>query len=320
MVNRRISADVKLAAIKLYERRLLALEDILDCVGFSQWTFWRTLKRYRETGTVVPQPSHLRGRPRKLHFSDVSYLFSLLHHRPDWFLDEFLDLLESNRFISVHYTTIYRELKRMGVSRKKLRRIAKERNEDLRADYIRTISQYSPEELGFIDEFSKDERTLQRRCGRAVKGRRAVMRGVFVRGRRISGEGLLTLDGIVASTVVEGSMTHEKYLRFLEHNVMPLTTPYPGKLSVLVMDNARIHHGEGILELAQRFGVRIIFLPPYSPDLNPIEEAISKIKAWIRRNYDLFTSDHGILYDIKVAMDVITPNDAAGYFIDGGYF
>ncbi|KAJ3502708.1 hypothetical protein NLJ89_g8762 [Agrocybe chaxingu] len=134
MGNRRISADVKLAAIKLYEKGLI-------------------------------------GRPQKLHFSDLSYLFSLVHHRPDWFLDEFLDLLENNRFISVHYTTVYRELKRMGISQKKLKVIAQECNEDLRADYIRTISQYAPEELGFIDEFSKDERTLQRRRGRSKKGK-----------------------------------------------------------------------------------------------------------------------------------------------------
>ena len=118
---------------------------------------------------------------------------------------------------------------------------------------------------------------------------------------------------------------------------MPLTTPYPGPLSVLVMDNARIHHGEGILELTGRFGqsislvswlrksnlypgVRVIFLPPYSPDLNPIEEAISKIKAFIRRNYDLFTPGDEILYDIKIAMETITPEDAEGYFFHGGYF
>jgi hypothetical protein len=67
-------------------------------------------------------------------------------------------------------------------------------------------------------------------------------------------------------------------------------------------------------------GVRIIFLPPYSPDLNPIEEAISKIKAWICRNYDLFSPGDGILFDVQVAMDVITPEDAEGYFFHGGYF
>ena len=66
-------------------------------------------------------------------------------------------------------------------------------------------------------------------------------------------------------------------------------------------------------------GVRIIFLPPYSPDFNPIEEAFSKIKAWIRRNYDLFPPGDGFLFDVKVAMDVITPDDAEGYFLHAGY-
>jgi hypothetical protein len=67
-------------------------------------------------------------------------------------------------------------------------------------------------------------------------------------------------------------------------------------------------------------GVRILYLPPYSPDLNPIEEAISKVKAWIRRNGDLFISDNGLLYDIKLAMDVITPEDALSYFHHAGYY
>jgi len=67
-------------------------------------------------------------------------------------------------------------------------------------------------------------------------------------------------------------------------------------------------------------GVRIIYLPPYSPDLNPIEEAISKIKAWIQRNYDVFLPGDGILYDVQCAMDVITPEDAELYFLHAGYF
>jgi transposase len=67
-------------------------------------------------------------------------------------------------------------------------------------------------------------------------------------------------------------------------------------------------------------GVRVVFLPPYSPHLNPIEEAISKIKAFIRRNYDLFTPGDEILYDVKIAMEIITPQDAEGYFFHAGYF
>ena len=82
------------------------------------------------------------------------------------------------------------------------------------------MSQYSPEEIGFIDETSKDERTAFRRNGRARKGMRAQRRGVFVRGHRLSAVGLLTLDGMAASNVIEGSFTAEKFVHFLEHDVV----------------------------------------------------------------------------------------------------
>ena len=105
------------------------------------------------------------------------------------------------------------------------------------------------------------------------------------------------------------------------------------------MDNARIHHGDAILELCDWFGksgnlshidgplqqhtgVRIEYLPPYSPDLNPIEEAFSKIKHFIRRHnaYYAATEGDGILYDMMEVTDIITPSDAAGYFANAGYF
>jgi transposase len=222
MPYRKISPDVKLAAVNLYERDLLPLEDILDCVGFSERTFYRILRLWRTTGDVVAHAETLRGRPRLLLVDDVDYIKRLIHHRPDWFLDELLNLLATNRFISVHFTTIHRELERVGVSFKKLKTIAMERNEAGRAAFIARMAQYDPEELAFLDETSKDERTPKRRGGRSKRGRRAEMRGVFVRGRRLSTEGVLTVDGIVASTVVEGSMTKAMFLDFLEHTVVRL--------------------------------------------------------------------------------------------------
>ena len=68
-------------------------------------------------------------------------------------------------------------------------------------------------------------------------------------------------------------------------------------------------------------GVRLVFLPPYSPDLNPIEEAFSKIKAWIRCNNDIFSAATGedLMYDMQEALNVITESDAIGYFIHTGY-
>ena len=220
IMYRKISCDVKIAAMNLYEWNLLSLEQILDCVGFLESTFWHTLQLWRETGDVVNHPKGSPGCPRTLHFDDVNYLIQLINHRPTWFLNKLLSLLKSNHFIATHFTTIHRELVCAGISLKKLRKIAKEQDKDKRAEFVRWMSQYSPEEIRFIDETSKDERTAFRRNGRARKGMHAQKRGVFVQGHRLSAVGLLTLDGMAASNVIKGSFTTEKFVHFLEHDVV----------------------------------------------------------------------------------------------------
>lgn len=220
MGNRQISNDLKRAAVRLYIQDILPLDRILDAVGFSECTFYRSLKNWRETGDVVNPRKTRLGRRHILIREDIDYLLELIRDNPDYFLDELLHLLKTNRFISVHYTTIHRELERCGVSYKKLKRVAAERNEDYRADFIARMAQYTPDQLGFLDETSKDERTLSRHYGRGRRGKRSQTKQVFVRGRRVSAEALLSLDGIVAGTVVEGSMTKEMFLEYLELNVV----------------------------------------------------------------------------------------------------
>ncbi|KAA1466970.1 hypothetical protein DENSPDRAFT_762824, partial [Dentipellis sp. KUC8613] len=126
---RKISRDVKLAAIRIWQRNLLTLDQILDCLDFSERTWYRVLKLWRETGDVIRPSLSLRGRLHVLDHDDVHYILELVRDNPDYFLDELLYLLDTNRFISVHFITIHRELERAGVSRKKLKRIALERNE-----------------------------------------------------------------------------------------------------------------------------------------------------------------------------------------------
>jgi len=220
MPFRKLSRDVKIAAMRMYDADLLPLATILDFLNFSRRTFFRIRALWLETGDVVRHTDGVKGRPRLLHYSDVDYLKRLIRHRPDWFLDELQYLLQTNRFIAVHFTTIHRELVRAGISRKKIKKIASERNENLRADYIAQMAQYSPEQLGFLDEVSKDERTFARARGRSRKGTRAVQKGVFVRGRRFSATGLLTLDGMISNTVVEGSMNRALFLEYLEFTVV----------------------------------------------------------------------------------------------------
>jgi transposase len=92
-------------------------------------------------------------------FDDLQYLLHHVRHRPDWFLDELADLLHENRFISIHFSTILRELARARFSVKKLKRIAAERNEEKQAEFVYGIAEYTQKQLGFIDETSKDEKT-----------------------------------------------------------------------------------------------------------------------------------------------------------------
>ena len=134
------------------------------------------------------------------------------------------------------------------------------------------MAQYSPEEVGFLDEMSKDVCSVGRHYGRSRRNTCAQKKQAFVCGQHTSTEALLTLDSIVAGTVVEGSMTQELFLEYLKFNVVSFssdtfsTVPDStlissqsaqhilAPLSVLVMDNACIHHGDEILELADQFG------------------------------------------------------------------
>lgn len=117
---------------------------------------------------------------------------------------------------------------------------------------------------------------------------------------------------------------------------LPLTTSFPGLWSVLVMDNARIHHSQEIKDLVHSYGAsifllyvfndwsavsgcRIEFLPPYSPDYNPIELAFSAIKNHLQHNGISFYSTNSLYSELYRACDVITPEMMWGFFAHSGY-
>ncbi|KAJ3805121.1 hypothetical protein F5876DRAFT_52363, partial [Lentinula aff. lateritia] len=160
-----IPPEVKHCAINLYDRGVLDLSEILDCVGFGECTFYRVLACWRETGDVIPHKYGLTtGCPRAMLYDNIDYLLCLVRHKPNYFL------LEENRFMSLHYSTIMQELSRCNISLKKLRRIAKVYCPFKHAAYVAAIGQYIPDQLGFIDETSKDDRTPGQKQGQAKKG------------------------------------------------------------------------------------------------------------------------------------------------------
>ena len=95
--------------------------------------------------------------------------------------------------------------------------------------------------------------------------------------------------------------------------------PFPGKNSVLVMDNAKIHHDNEMVNVIERSGCKVLYLPPYSPDYNPIEIAFSTIKIWIRRNRDFMETCTNSEFAIMAACSQITSEIAKYYFEKSNY-
>jgi len=108
------------------------------------------------------------------------------------------------------------------------------------------------------------------------------------------------IDSFYVWEIVQGSFTKEIFNNFVREKVLPCCNPYLGPRSVLVMDNTRIHHSEvcdilsdivkladyqELKEICAEAQIRLEYLPPYSPDFNPIEEAFAELKAWIKKNY-----------------------------------
>ncbi|KAF6742207.1 hypothetical protein DFP72DRAFT_776983, partial [Ephemerocybe angulata] len=163
----KISTDLKEMVLRMKDARCLPLEDICHYAQVSESTVWRAQRRKRSTGSAAPKIPFGRGRPRLLLRNDCRYLLQLARYRPTTFLDEYAARLEQFRHLPVHLSTIHRSLRRAGLSIKRIQKMAKERDPELRADFVRRIGQYDLVCLISIDEVSKDDRTYTRLWGRA---------------------------------------------------------------------------------------------------------------------------------------------------------
>jgi len=221
MVNRRISDDLKMAALRLKARGRDTLPEILDIVKFSRRTFYKTQHRYQQTGSVAKAAAIGRGRPQKMIPGDIQYLLRLAKHKPTMFLDEYQQCLEQYRLLSISMSTIHREFFRAGLSVKRVQKMAAKRSPTKQADFIRRISQHPVTSLIVLDEVSKDNRTYARLWGQSGRGEQVEVPQPFVRKRRFSMLASLVLDeGIVAAQVVEGSFTRDLFLKYLRDDLV----------------------------------------------------------------------------------------------------
>ncbi len=107
---------------------------------------------------------------------------------------------------------------------------------------------------------------------------------LFVRGERTTAIAMMSCEGILDVHVTKGTTDGETFINFTQKHILPILQPFDGcnPHSVVIMDNCSIHHVREIAEIIDQVGAILLFLPPYSPDLNPIELAFSKVKTVIK--------------------------------------
>ena len=125
--------------------------------------------------------------------------------------------------------------------------------------------------------------------------------------------GALRLSGLTAPMILDGPMNGDAFLAYIEQVLVPILDP--GDL--VVMDNLPAHRRAGVRAAINGAGARMRFLPPYSPDFNPIENAFAKLKALLRRAAARTLDD--LWNAIGDALPQFTPRECANYFIAAGY-
>ena len=181
-----------------------------------------------------------------------------------------------------------------------------------RAQWLIWRAGIDPRKLIFIDEtWAKTNMTRLR--GRALRGHRLSAKVPHGHWNTTTLIGALGVDGVRCSTTVDGPVNRDVFEAFIEQVLCPCLKPG----DIVVMDNLSSHKGPKVRRLIESAGAELIYLPPYSPELSPIEPAFSKIKHLLRslaaRTRDTLWSS------MQSILEAVTASDAHGYFNHCGY-
>lgn len=174
------------------------------------------------------------------------------------------------------------------------------------------MTEVAAEDLVFVDEAGVNL-AMSRQYGWAPCGERLVAAVPFQRGKNISVIGALGYDGLLATLPVDGSVNRDIFRRFLREHLIPELLPG----QTVVMDNLRVHHDSEVRAAIEAAGCHLLYLPPYHPQLDPIEHAWSKFKEKLRaiaaRTRELLEKA------IQDSLQSISGQDAKGWFAHCGY-
>jgi transposase len=269
-------------------------------------------QRQRATGSV--SPGKMGGHRKPVLEPHRSFIVERLDRTPHLTLHGLKDELAA-RGVKVSHNAVWLFLRREGLSFKKTLFALEQGRTDIARRRQRCRSwqdRLDPEKLVFIDEtWIKTNMAPLRGWG--PKGKR--LRGFAPHGpwRTLTFLGALRCDRLAAPCVFDGPINGQYFRAYVEQQLVPILKPG----DIVIMDNLGSHKSAAVRQVIRAAGARLWFLPPYSPDLNPIEQAFAKIKHWMRvaqRRTVVDTWRH-----IGNLIHTIGAEECANYIANAGY-
>ena len=169
-----------------------------------------------------------------------------------------------------------------------------------------------PRRLVFIDETSAST-NMTRRYGRGTRGQRLICKVPFGHWKTSTFIAALRHNRVTAPLLVDGPMNGASFLAYVEQVLAPTLK----RGDIVIMDNVRLHKVAGVREAIEARGATLSYLPPYSPDFNPIEQFFSKLKAMLRKA--AATSIASLWAAVASSIKEVPPRECAAYLANAGY-
>ena len=282
-----------------------------DCFDVSASSAVKWLQLWQETGSVAAKPTGGSISPLEEH---ADWLLALISKQSDLTLDEVVAAMRKRR-IAGSRSAVWRFFKRHNISFKKSLRAAEQERVDVaraRRRWMREQGMFDPARLVFIDETSTNTAMVRLR-GRCSRGERLIGRVPQGHWKTITFVAGLRHDKMVAPFVVDGPMTRATFLAYLEQCLRPTLK----RGDIVIIDNLPAHKGVAVEKAIKTARARLLYLPKYSPDLNPIELAFSKLKTLLRKAAERTIS--GLCRRIGKLIAAFSARECTNYFSHAGY-
>ncbi|XP_065915597.1 uncharacterized protein [Dysidea avara] len=230
--------------------------DVATNLNIDPSTVQRTVDRFKQTGDVQKR-SYPRG-DRKLTDIGMYLILDWVIEKPGIYLGEIKEELLQVAGIDISESRICRYLREWGFTRQKMSLMAIQRSDLLRTEYILDMAVFSnhPEFFVFVDEMGSDKRDQKRKHAYSLRGSTPTVKRFLYRGQHISAIAAITCNGILDFSIHVGGVTADVFDNFLSSVLLPHLQPFDGinPCSVVVMDNAMIHHAGEVVQFIEQAG------------------------------------------------------------------